>query len=51
MRPSKLIAGVTKRGRRGGSSGGGGGGGSDWILATTDWRDEGIWIDGETWND
>lgn len=23
----------------------------DWILDTTNWDDEGIWIDGEVWAD
>ena len=24
---------------------------SEWILCTGFWRDEGIWIDSEVWND
>lgn len=28
-----------------------GGDSNNWILATGDWNDEGIWIDEEVWND
>jgi hypothetical protein len=24
---------------------------SNWILATNNWADAGVWIDAETWND